>query len=363
MGRPRVTSFDVARAAGVSQSAVSRAYTPGASVSEKTKKKVFEAAQKLGYQPNAIARSLISRRSNMIGLVMADVVNPFYPPVLELFMRNFREQGQRVMLFLGGHNQDVDELLPQVLEYQVDGIVITSSTLSSEMAEHCNKLGTPITLFNRYVPNAEVDSVCSDNIDAARNIADLFISAGHKRLAYISGQINTSTNQDRQKGFFSRAEERRQPEPVMAEGDWSYQSGFDAALKLFSEEKVSTGQYPDAVFCANDLMGLGALDAIRYKRNLRVPEDVSVIGFDDTDSCSWHNYRLTTVRTPVEKMVISAVENMIARINNPEKEIIAVLEQSQLIVRDTARLPDQISMPFVADSLPADSAARATSET
>lgn len=336
----RVTSSDVAKEAGVSQSAVSRAYTPGASVSEATKEKVFAAAKKLGYQPNAIARSLISRRSNMIGIVMADIVNPFYPAVLDMFMRLFQERGHRVMLFMAARDQSIDDLLPRLLEYQVDGVVITSVTLSSEMANYCAKLGTPVALFNRYVPQAEASSVCCDNIDAARNVADLLLDAGHRRLGYIAGVENTSTNQDREYGFTSRIRERRMPPPLREVGHYTYEGGFEAALRLFAGEDK-----PDALFCANDIMALGVMDAIRGKLKLRIPEDVSVIGFDDIASAAWEGYRLTTVRPPAEKMVELTVQTLVDCINDPKQPMVALMEKGELVIRGSARLPEQLHMP------------------
>lgn len=339
MARERVTSFDVAREAGVSQSAVSRAYTPGASIAKATKEKVLAAALKLGYQPNAIARSLISRRSNMIGIVMADIVNPFYPAVLDMFLRQLQERGHRVMLFMATRGQTIDDLLPQLLEYQVDGVVITSSTLSSEMAEHCARLGTPVALFNRYVANVEASSVCCDNIGAGRAVADLLLDAGHQQLGYIAGIENTSTNKDREYGFSSRIEERR-AKPMRREvGNYTYEDGYQAALRLFEASPT-----PDAIFCANDIMALGALDALRGPLKLRVPEDVSVIGFDDISASSWQGYRLTSIRLPVERMVETTINHLIERIENPDTPLLATLESIELAIRDSARLPEHIGL-------------------
>lgn len=335
MSRGRVTSFDVAKEAGVSQSAVSRAFTEGSSISDKTRLKVEAAAAKLGYQPNAMARILINRRSNIIGLVMADLVNPFYPNVLDLFMRQFQALGHRVMLFKVSQHQQATEILPQVLEYQVDGVVITSAVLTPEMVEHCQQLQVPVTLFNRYLKGTSADSICCDNIGAARCIADFLLDAGHRQLAYISGHEDTSTSQDREKGFFSRVLERRAPMPIKASGYYQYQGGYNAVLELFSDPVR-----PDAIFCANDIMALGAMDAIRRELKLSIPEQVSVIGFDDIQEASWQNYRLTTYRPPVNKMVNKAVENMLERIRQPDANPLHIAESGELIVRESTRFPE-----------------------
>ena len=140
--KANVTSTQVANLAGVSQSTVSRSYLPESPVTEKTRQKVFEVAKQLGYQPNAMARSLITRRSNMVGIVISNVTtNPFYPEVLDLLSRKFQENGQKVMLFVVHRDQSLDDILPQLLEYQVDGIIITAATLSSEMSYQCERRG------------------------------------------------------------------------------------------------------------------------------------------------------------------------------------------------------------------------------
>lgn len=338
MTQKRVTSFDVAREAGVSQSAVSRAYTPGASISKRTRDKVEAAARKLGYQPNAIARSLISRRSNMVGIVMADIINPFYPAVLDMFMRKFQERGHRVMLFMASRDQNIDDLLPQLLEYQVDGVIITSSTLSSEMAEYCSKLGTPVTLFNRYVPDVEASSICCDNIGAGRSVADLFLNSKHQQLAYIAGIENTSTNKDREYGYKTRITERRAKPMLKEVGNYTYEGGYQAALRLF------TAGQPDAIFCANDIMALGVMDALRSELKLRIPEDVSIIGFDDIATAAWQGYRLTSIRPPIERMVDATINNLIERIEDPSTPLAASIESIELAIRDSARLPEHIGM-------------------
>ena len=155
-----VTSVDVARAAGVSQATVSRVFAPGSRIAGSMREKVLAAAVALGYRPNAIARSLASQRSGMIGIVMGDMRNPFYPQVLELFSDRLRRTGRQVLLFTVRDGETVDDLLPELLQYQVDGVVIASANLSSGMARSCAALGTPVVVFNRVNKDAEVAAVC-----------------------------------------------------------------------------------------------------------------------------------------------------------------------------------------------------------
>ncbi len=325
--KKKATSYLVAEEAGVSQSAVSRAYKEGGSVSKATREKINAAAKKLGYRPNAIARSLISKRSNMIGIVMADITNPFYPAVLEIFLNKLQDAGQRAMVLMASRDQQVDDLLPQLLEYQIDGLVITSATLSSEMALRCSEMGVPVVLFNRSVPNSHCSSICCDNQGAARQVAELFIRQGFKSIAYIAGLENTSTNRERESGFYSRLAEAGL-EPVQVVGDFTHDGGYRAALEL-----AEGGSYPQAIFCANDIMAMGAMEAIRYKLNLSIPEDVSIVGFDDIANSSWPAYNLTTVRPPVERMVQRTIDNLLESQNSDSPILVTEIVSAELVVR------------------------------
>lgn len=341
------TSLDVAHLAGVSQSAVSRAFTPGASVSKKMREKVLAAAQELGYEPNAIARSLITHRSNMVGIVMADMTNPFYPEVLETFTKRLQELERRVLLFTVSRGQDIDDALPQVLQYQVDGIVITSATLSSEMADECARRGTPVVLFNRYVRGADLCSVCCDNAESGRLLANLLLDAGLRRLSFIAGTENTSTNVDRERGFVGRLEERGFSLFARETGNYTYDGGYQAAKRLMAGDEP-----PDAVFCANDIMALGALDAVRRELGLRVPEDVSIVGFDDIPAAAWPSYDLTTVRQPINRMIEETVELLLARVEEPGSEPTTRLVPGDLIVRGSVRLPGEMTRGRISSANP-----------
>ena len=342
MNRYRVTSIDVARAAGVSQSAVSRTFS-GAKVSEATQLKVMKAARELGYRPNAIARSLTMRRSNIIGVVMGDLLNPFYPAVLDMLTAKLQRIGLSVLFFsvLGGRN--VDEVLPLILSYQVDALILTSVLLSSETAMEFRGRGTPVILLNRTTDNTRVNSVCTDNVNGGRIVAQLFHQAGFKRCAFIAGVANTSTNVDRRSGFVSEFSRLGLPAPLEEMGHFSYEGGHMAAMRLLRRNRP-----PDAIFCANDIMALGALDAARNELHLKVPQDVSIIGFDDISPASWSSYDLTTLRQPIEVMVNEAVATLLRRIERPDDppEVIGI--PPILVRRSSCLLPPTVNVrPFL----------------
>lgn len=308
----RITSLDVAERAGVSQSTVSRVFSPNSpNVSDQARQRVLQAAADLGYQPNAIARMMSTSQTNIVGIVMANITSPFYPYVLEKFLQRLQAIERQVLLFTASATQRVDDVLPLALSYQVDALIITSATLSSDMATHCAQRGTPVILFNRTVNNPNVNAVCADNVAGGRLVADILLDAGHERLAFVAGTPNTSTSQDREMGFFGRLRQRGYHTHQFAQGDYTYESGYAAAQDLLAHRNP-----PDAIFCANDIMAIGALDAIR-ERGLHVPADVSVVGFDDIPMASWGAYQLTTVRQDVDTMIDKTIALLLEQIDNP----------------------------------------------
>jgi DNA-binding LacI/PurR family transcriptional regulator len=297
-----------------------------------TRERVLEVARGLGYKPNAIARSLITRRTQIIGLVASYMTNPFFPTVLQAFTQRLHELGWRVLLFTAGTSEDVDELLPEVLAYQVDGLIIVTASLSSQMTREALGRGIPVVLFNRYAPGSGASAVSCANYEGGRLVADALLDAGHKRLAYITGREDTSTNVDRQQGFLERLSERGASCRVET-GNFTYQGGFEAALRLLGCE-----DRPDAIFCANDITALGALDAAR-KLGIQVPDQLSVIGFDDIPMAQWAAYDLTTVRQPVEAMIEASVELLLERVNNANLGSVLKFLPGTLVKRGSARLP------------------------
>lgn len=298
-----VTAQEVARLAEVSQSAVSRSFTPGASVSEDTRSRVMVAARTLGYRPNAMARSLITRRSRIIALVMSYLDNQFYPLVIEKLSQKLQKQGYHVLMFISD-DTDTDGVLAEILQYQVDGVVMASVVLSPDLARRCARTGVPVVLFNR-VPDIRASarrttsSVTSDNRRGGRLVAELLLARGHRRIAFLAGLEKSSTNLERERGFNDALAKAGASVYRRAVGHYSFARAQEAARALFT----APGERPDAVFVANDHMAIAALDVLRQELGLRVPQDVSVVGFDDVPQASWGAYRLTTVVQSVEAMV------------------------------------------------------------
>jgi DNA-binding LacI/PurR family transcriptional regulator len=263
---------------------------------------------------------------------MARVASPFYAVVLREFSRKLQDVGYRTLLLNIEYGHRLEEALPTALQYQVDGIVITSATLSSQMAESCVRAGTPVVMFNRYEPGNSVNTVCCDNVGGGRLVANTLIEAGHTRFAHIAGDKDSSTNRDREKGFTDRLRECGHVLQFREGGDNSYQSGYRAATRLLQADNL-----PDAIFCTSDLMALGAIDAARIEFHLNVPDDLSIIGFDDIDMASWPIYSLTTVRQSIGRMVNVAIDVLLDAIVSPEGETVIKLIPGELVRRGSVR--------------------------
>ncbi len=325
----RATSKDVAREAGVSQSTVSRVFnSSGISVSDAKKQRIFETAERLGYRPSQIARSLNSQSTKIIGFVLSEFENVFYMRVLSLFTKKLQEAGYSVMIFNLNDDHEVEKNLKTALEYQVAGLIITSATLSSPLVEGCLRYKTPVFLFNRISDGLNVNTVCCDNIDGGKTIANYLIDRGHQKLVYISGEEKSSTNRDRKKGFIEQSKSRGLAEVVVLPGNYKYEAGFAAADTL-TKEKVEF----DGVFCAADAMALGFIDYIKYRTELRIPEDISIIGFDGIPLHNEIHYQLTTFKQPMERMVDKTIEGLLDKIKNFRTDAVHYLFFGQIMVR------------------------------
>lgn len=322
------TSLDVARLAHVSQSAVSRTFTPGASVSAQTRVKVEAAAHKLGYRPNAIARSLITRRSRIIGVVMSYLENQFYPVVLEKLSQRLQRDGYHVLLFIADTRQ-TDAVLAEILQYQVDGMVMASTAMSSALALRCEAAGIPVVLFNRTGSSDNTSSVTTDNYHGGKLVGQYLARTGHQRVAYIAGLEDTSTNQQRENGLRDGLAESAQAVHARAVGNYDFEEAKAAARTLFS---VTPAQRPDAVFVANDHMAIAVMDTLRIELGLRVPQDASVIGFDDVKQAAWGAYQLSSVIQDADAMIEATVGLLMQEMDGATQNRAVVLP-TRLVLR------------------------------
>ncbi len=330
----RFTSNDVARLAGVSQSTVSRAFKGDTSMSPKTRDKVMAAAQKLSYVPNSFARNLTTQKSDIVAIVIGDLKNSFYTESLALFSRELRGRGKHLLLFSVDAVTETDSAVREILEYQVDGIILTAADASMTTAEICINRRIPVATFNRYVPGTRVNSICCDNVGGGETITDRLIEAGARSFVVVYGEKEATTNRDRLTGF-ERALKRAgipKKNTRLLRGDYSYDGAFNAVAKCFA-----AGHRADAVLCLNDVMAMGAIDALRYEIGLDIPGEVMVAGFDDIPEAARPAYSLTTIRQPLETMVNDTLDLLgLGERKTPSTEVVRTIP-GMLIERSTVR--------------------------
>ena len=310
--RSRATSYDVARLAGVSQSAVSRCFKPGASVSGKMRDRVMKAAAELAYQPNAIARGLITRRSNLVAVMVSAKLNFYYPEALFSLTERFSAHNMRVLLFTVESEADVDGVLDQILQCGADG-VISAAHLSIAQHQLLERRHTPVIMFNRYFEAIDSNAVWCDVRDAATVMIDQLLMFGHTKFGFIHGPQDGMVGRERLLITREILAARGITDIAEARGDYTYDSASAAVQDLLAGAADVT-----AIICANDMMAMGAVDELRHVRGLHVPLDISVAGFDGLGSARFASYELTTVRQPIGRMSDAAVSMLLGRIEEPE---------------------------------------------
>lgn len=330
----RVTAADVAQLAGVSQSAVSRVFTPGASASQHTAEKVRKAANDLGYRPNVLARAMVSGKSRIIGLVVAYLENHFYPEALEKLSSELQARGYHVLIFMASQTAgNIDNVVEEILDYQVDGIIAASVAMSSDLTDRCRAAGVPIVLFNRSQDDDAISAVTSDNIAGGRKAAQFLLAGGHKKIGYIAGWEGASTQRDREAGFLEALSAAGQTLQARAIGNFDMEQARAATRQMFAADP------PDAVFVANDHMAFAVMDVLRFELDLSIPDDVSVVGYDDVPLSSWPAYNLTTVRQPANRMISQTIDILFDKITGAKSEPQQVRIDGPLIIRKSARVP------------------------
>ena len=332
--RRNPSSWDIAREAKVSQSTVSRVINNNPRISEATSQRVKKAMEKLGYSPNAAARTLITGRSQLIGLVVSNITNPFYPEVIEAIVAAASEHDYNVILCNTQENLKLQTAyLDLLIEHQVDGAILTSSLLDGEGVLTRMRIDRiPLVMVNRTVDGLRVDSVRMDNAEAGRMVARHLVGLGHTVLGFVGGLEATSTNRARLSGFQSALADLgvTLPDGYAVHGEFTRTSGYN-----LTEQLLGLPNRPTALFCADDQIGFGAMDAV-LDAGLGVPEDVAVVGVDDVQAASLRQVALTTVRQPAAQMGRLAFQLLLERLRGgPVDEPVEIVLRPRLIVRRT----------------------------
>lgn len=328
-GPRKVTSFDVARVAGVSRAAVSRAFTPDASVSPKTREKVFEAAKKLGYRVNYLARSLTNKRSDLVGLVAAGLDNPFRTLQIENLARVLIARNFRPILLPTSQEADTSTVIGQLLHYAVSGVIVTSDAPPTEICEQCAAEGVPIVLINKGNDIPFVDRIISDDRMAGHLAANHLIGNGVQRPAVMAAPAVSYTARRRSEAFLARCKQLGAETQFLQLRVNDYKSGYDAAADL-----AASGI--DGLFCANDYMACGVVDRVMQGRGRDDAPPLSIIGHDDIPQASWAAYDLTTIRQPCDIQAEQTIDLLISRMAEPDLTARVEFTPVTLIKRRTA---------------------------
>jgi len=330
------TIKDVARLANVSITTVSRVINnKSEGVSEETRQRVLQVMENLNYQPNRVARGLVTRRTNTLGLILPDITNPFFPEIARAVEDTANKHGYNIILCNTDDRSDKEELYIRVLKSKcVDGIVFTSST--TPVFRHVRQLRDykmPFVLLDRYFYDEQLPGVYTDGCQGMHEITRFVLEMGHREIAYIGGPNEAPNSMYRYAGFeralkdFGLALDKE----LIVEGNYKISGGREGVLELLGRGRDFT-----AVVCANDLMAVGAMEELKGA-GFRIPEDVSVTGFDDIPMAKYVEPKLTTVAQPCYQMGEMATELLIKLIEGKPVKNAVITLKPELIVRDSVK--------------------------
>ncbi|WP_323766979.1 LacI family DNA-binding transcriptional regulator [Marinovum sp.] len=327
----RVTADDVARVAGVSRSLVSRTFTKGASVSEKRRKLVLEAARKLGYEPNIAARVLAGKASNVVGILIGPLLNPFLADLLDKLSDRLRDEGFLPTLFKVSTEGDAKSILPFISQYNMVSTIVMGISPSARVSRmFASQSEMPIVLNLGVLRDVEAAIVTTDHFSGGMLAAQALLDRGAERPALVTREVETGIYEERAAGFRHVLDQAGVActQLVVAEG--SYEAGHAATLTL-----MDGAHGPDAVFFGNDMMALGGMDALRRDLGLAVPDDVAVVGYDDIPGAALGAYRISTIRQPVDKLAAKAVSVIVDFETTGAADLTTSLISPEFISRET----------------------------
>ena len=330
----RVTIKDIAREAGVSVTTVSRVLNNKADVSDKTREKVLKIIDRLNYNPNSIARGLVMNKTYTIGLIVPDISNAFFAEIAKAIEDELREYGYSVIFCNTDNDKDREkESIDLLRSKQVDGLIGAFSHDSKDEVLALGKAGFPIVQIDRLVDDSQIPFVIIDNILSGYEATEYLIKKGHRRIAHITGALDTNTGIRRAEGYRKALQEYgiEIDEELVMEGDFSQESGYLAMKEILERNKDLT-----AVFAGNDMMALGAYRAI-YAAGLKIPEDISIIGHDDFTLASLVSPALTTMQQPIYKIGKVAASLLIDIIKGKKNKEGLIVVNTSLIERSSVK--------------------------
>ncbi len=313
------TLEEIAKLAGVSRSTVSRVVNDHPHVRNGVRERVWEVIHETGYQPHAAARSLVTRRSRIVGVIIPEALttlftDPFFSHLLSGVTQTCNSKRYDLMLSLFNYPVGQKEMYQRVVRSgHLDGVVVASARMDDPLIARLLEDGVPFVMVGRH-PDERVHYVDTDNVAAARMAVEHLIRQGHRRIGTITGPLNMTSGEDRLAGYRQALEAYQLPvdDGLIVEGDFTEAGGMAAARRMLSFSVT-------AIFAANDIMAVGALKVLR-EMDSRVPQDVALVGFDDVPLAAAVEPALTTVRQPIERMGSMAADLLLNMLENPPEE-------------------------------------------
>jgi LacI family transcriptional regulator len=331
MDKTKVTIKDVARKAGVSPATASRVAGNYGYVSKAIRNKVLVAIRELGYRPNTVARSMVTKSTHTLGLVVTDITNPFFAHLMRSVEDVTWKAGYTLFLANTDENTQREEAIVQtILERQVDGLILVPATSqSTPYLEHFIQQGIPLVLLDRNVGGIAADAVMVDNENGAYQAVTHLIRLGHRRIGMVIDNLNISTNTERLAGYRKAFHEADLPveEQLIQSCQFTEQSAFYLTTEMFNHP-----QRPTALFAANNFMTLGILHAAQ-QANLRIPEDIALVGFDDLDWTAFSPLQITTVTQPVQELGNVAANRLLMRLQGDQTSPMEIRLKTIFIIR------------------------------
>ena len=329
---------DVARKAGVSGATVSRVFNKPGTVADKTRERVLRAAEELNYHPNAIARNFVKGRSGNIGVVMPYIPGVhifsayYFSEILSGIGEALKENGYNLLLFFYNAGQETEgAYLKCFVGGRVDGCVLLGTYRDDENLLRLKDSGFKFCLVNNYILGSGISFIDADNFKGSYDATAYLISLGHKRIAFLNGPLRYANSADRLAGYSRAMEDNCLPveKDCLLEGNYGRKSGYAAASRLLKIHEL-----PTAVFAANDRMAAGLVQGLKEK-GVRVPEDIAVVGFDDSDIATVLEPQLTTVRVPFFEMGKRCGAEFVKIVNGESRQGFEIFIEPKLIVRSS----------------------------
>ena len=329
--RKIATSLDVAKLAGVSQSAVSRCFTKGASISSRTKLRVREAAKKLGYKDHSFFKNSKVEDSGLVGVILPYITNRYYPEVLTELHEALRLRGYRILLITTDDSEELDEKLIQPYLKEKLIAIITATKPTYKFVESCNDQKIQVIAYNRNFKIPTTSSVACDHRTGGEVVAKHFHNNKHKVIGLIEGMKGSFVSDERCRGFKNFIKSNTKIKLLIEKGNFTYEGGYEATGELLQNK------YLTAIFCADDTMAFGCVDFIKNKTKLKIPSQIEVIGYDDMLMANWESYNLSTIRQPIRQMSKLTTQLIDDYLQDPDFEAANHLIEGKFIKRKSSK--------------------------